>query len=435
MRIANCLDRRHPAATSLPGPSRARSYAHGRGKFSHEVIPKPARIAIVPRKYKRYGIPLEAFRKEISGGAPPDAIGVGSMMTYWSPGVAETIALARETWPGVPVILGGVYATLCASHAKKYAGADYVVEGPGEEEFVRILRDIIGGAGGGQSNSCEHARDSSPKKTGLRMTFMPAYHLLQKLDSVSMLTSFGCPFACAYCASRLLRRGFVQRPVAEVVDEIAFYVQQMNIHDIAFCDDALLVNPDRHIKPILREVIGRGLRARFHTPNGLHADMIDEELAGLMKAAGFATVRLSLESIDPVRLRDSCVKVTPDGFRRAVSNLFAAGYGAGDIEAYALMGVPGQREKEVEETIRFARDAGAVVRLSDFSPIPGTSYFEAAKREYGIELADPLLQNSSVYPYLVPGLREQYARLKALAQSVNSDLLRRRSLPRCEIVP
>lgn len=410
VRVANPLDRLHPSACSIHARRRVRDDGSGKGKFSYEVIPKPQCLARVSRIYKRYGIPVEAFKRQLAEGPPPDIIGVSSMMTYWYGGVAETVKIAREIYPGVPVVLGGVYATLCPSHAREHIAPDFLVEGPGEKKFLEILRAEIRGGGG---------------EGILRGYLRPAYHLLQNLDSVSMVTSFGCPFSCGYCASRLLRPEFVQRPIEDVVDEIIHYAQTLRIRDIAFYDDALVVNADRHMKPILRAVIERGLNVRFHTPNGLHASMIDEELAGLMKSAGFATIRLSVESIDETRLKDSSEKVSPAGFSEAMSNLLAAGYAAGSIEAYVLMGVPGQQPEEVEETMRFVNETGVVVRLADFSPIPGTKYFDSAIEMYGLDIHEPLLQNSSVLPFMVPGLLEQYQRLKTIARSLNTRLASR----------
>ncbi|MBM4079972.1 MAG: hypothetical protein FJ278_09755, partial [Planctomycetes bacterium] len=91
----------------------------------------------------------------------------------------------------------------------------------------------------------------------------PAYHLMRHLDSVSVLTSRGCPFRCTYCASSTLWPGFQQREPRQVADEIEHHVQRFNVRDIAFYDDALLVNAERHILPILSLVRERGLKARF----------------------------------------------------------------------------------------------------------------------------------------------------------------------------
>ncbi|GAB4355441.1 MAG: B12-binding domain-containing radical SAM protein [Candidatus Abyssubacteria bacterium] len=405
VRLINCLDRLHPAASAGPSWRRARTHPHGKGKFSCEVIPRPSALQGVSRNYKRYGIPPDALRSELAGGPGPDIIGVGSMMTYWCGGVAETIAIAREVFPGVPVVLGGVYATLCPEHARRYSGADLVVEGPGEERFLNIL-----------------GIETSAEDDCLLDTLRPAYHLLGRFDSVSMMTSFGCPFACAYCASRIVWGNFRQRPVADVVAELTHYARETRVRDVAFYDDALLWNPGAHIKPILREVIRCGLGLRLHTPNGLHANLIDRELAILMKAAGFTTIRLSLESIDEMRLRDSSGKVSPSGFETAMTNLFSAGYIPGDIEAYVMMGIPGQPPEEVERTMRFAHGLGAVIRLADFSPIPGTRCFDEAVRLYGLDAAEPLLQNSSVLPLLVHGLSERYERHKSRAHDLNMAL-------------
>jgi radical SAM superfamily enzyme YgiQ (UPF0313 family) len=35
----------------------------------------------------------------------------------------------------VPIILGGIYATICNQHAAKYSQADYVIAGLGEIEL------------------------------------------------------------------------------------------------------------------------------------------------------------------------------------------------------------------------------------------------------------------------------------------------------------
>jgi radical SAM superfamily enzyme YgiQ (UPF0313 family) len=409
VRLVNCLDRLHPDALALDHRLTPKSAAHGKGKFSFEEIPKPLPLAKIPRAFKRYGIPTESFRNELRAGPRPDAIGLGSMMTYWYPGVAETIKQVREIYPDVPIILGGIYATLCPNHAREHSGADYVVGGTGERQFVELLGQILGPG------------EEQPPRLFIR----PAYHLLPNLDSVSMLTSRGCPFCCAYCASRLLSAGFTQPPPGEVVEEIVYYTEIMKITDIAFYDDALLVNPENHIKPILREVIGRKLHVRLHTPNGLHANMIDDELAGLMKRSGFATIRLSLESVYPALLQESFLKVSAAGFENAVEALFRAGYQRGSVEAYVLMGMPGQQPQEVEDTMRFAHQKGVLIRLADFSPIPGTGYFQKACEVFGIDMEEPLLQNSSVLPYLAPHMLDSYRRLKSLARLLNAEFLSR----------
>jgi hypothetical protein len=82
------------------------------------------------------------------------------------------------------------------------------------------------------------------------------------------------------------------------------------------------------LMPILEGVLARGLHLRFHTPNGLHVREVTAELAVLMYRAGFATVRLPLETIDPSRQRSTGGKVTTDAFEAGVAYLKAAGFGS-----------------------------------------------------------------------------------------------------------
>jgi radical SAM superfamily enzyme YgiQ (UPF0313 family) len=212
----------------------------------------------------------------------------------------------------------------------------------------------------------------------------------------SVITSWGCPYHCTYCASRHLQPAFVQREPPAVMAEITACVGH-GIRDFAFYDDALLLDSGRHLKPILQEVIERGLPVRFHTPNGLHAREISAGLAALMRRAGFESVRLSLETTDTARQRATGGKVTTDAFERAVVRLQMAGFRPIQLAAYILAGLPDQPLSEVEASIRFVHRLGVQAKLALFSPIPGTPDGDRALPPD----ADPLLHNNTVYPYLL----------------------------------
>ena len=168
---------------------------------------------------------------------------------------------------------------------------------------------------------------------------------------------------------------------------------------MAFYDDALLVDAERHIHPILDGVLSRGLRVRFHTPNGLHARFIDPRLARAMRRAGFVTVRLGLESADPAQQAHDGGKVDDAAFARAIDALYGAGFSAREVSAYVLVGRPGQDVGAVRATVAFAHRLGVPVRTAQFSPIPGTAEWgRAVEMGYIPPDADPLLHNNSIYP-------------------------------------
>ena len=114
-------------------------------------------------------------------------------------------------------------------------------------------------------------------------------------------------------------------------------------------------------------------------------------------------------------MRDIHNKITPGDFTRAVQNLIKAGYQPKDIETYVIMGLPNQPIEEVIDTILYAHELGVQVRLSVFSPIPGTKdYDRAIEDRYFPADSDPLLTNKTIVPLF--RTREAYHRFHTIAQ-------------------
>lgn len=389
-----------------PQPGAPSPRPDGSGKFQKAVLDRPAPIASIPRQFGRYGLSLEQFDATLQAVPTPDLVLVASGMTYWYPGVVEAIRRVRVQFGTVPVALGGVYATLCSDHARQHSGADRVIAGPGVEAALRLAGEVTG-------HDSEASRYADP-----RAWPSPAHTLVPRTFA-GLITSWGCPFRCTYCASHRLQPLFIRRRPSAVVGEIADCVRH-GIRDIAFYDDALLLDADRHLVPVLEGVLARGLPVRFHAPNGLHAREITPELALLMYRAGLTTVRLSLETVDPARQRSTGAKIDTGAFARAVESLQAAGFSARGLGAYILAGLPGQPLSETEATVRFVHRLGVQAKLALFSPIPGTPDGDQALPDN----ADPLLHNNTVYPYL---LGEDFVRelqaVKHLAKEGNAALV------------
>jgi radical SAM superfamily enzyme YgiQ (UPF0313 family) len=197
---------------------------------------------------------------------------------------------------------------------------------------------------------------------------------------VCISTSEGCPFHCTYCASPFLTKGFVRRDPFKVVEEIEYWTSKYHINNIAFYDDALLIEPSHHFIPMMREIIRRGIQCNFHAPNGLHIREIDEEVAGLLFRGGFKTLRLGFETSDEVNQIETGGKVDNHEFLRTTKYLKRAGYSSEEIGVYIMAGLPGQRVGEVEESIAFVKDSGAKPILVEYSAIPHTPLFEKTKK-------------------------------------------------------
>ena len=378
---------------------------YGSGHFYKEIIPKPEALREIPRLYRRYGIPPKRMERFISRMPRPDVILTTSSMTYWYPGVAETIAFLRKAFPGVPILLGGTYATLCPDHARKYSGADRVLPGPWNGQQMKIVAEVLGG-------------EPDPADEDFPSWPYPAFDLYTQLSYICLLTRCGCPFSCTYCASSKLTRGFESRTSEQVAGEIFFWSEEFQVRDFAFYDDDLLLNPAKHILPILQELMRKGILANFHTPNALHVKAIEQEVADLLFHCGFKTIRLGLETANEALQVATGGKVDNLEFRRAVENLKRAGYEAGEIGVYLLAGLPGQTTEEVEESIAFVRAMGARPILVEYSPIPGTPLFEKAKQFSSFDIEnEPLFHNNSILSCQWEGFTwADYRRLKEEAK-------------------
>jgi len=356
---------------------------YGTGKYPKEIIEKPETLKDIPRYYARYGMSVEDFKKKIKSHLPCDLILITSIMSYWYPGVQETIRIIKTLSPDTPVLLGGIYATLFNSHALKNSGADYIYKGHINGGLISAIENL----------GCRLKTTNPPK---------PYYKLglYQQYPFAPVLTSSGCPYKCSYCASSVLYDGFLQRGPSDVINEI-ITLYESGVRDFAFYDDALFFKADSHMKIILKEMIRSGLKARFHCPNGVHARFIDDELAYLMKQSGFTTLRLGLETINEERQVKTGGKILNDGFASAVRILKKHGFTKEHIGAYLMYGLPGQGFDEVTEGVNFLKSLDVRIHLTEFSPIPETPCWEELKQKGIItDDMDPLLTNNSVFSFL-----------------------------------
>jgi len=385
VRFIDCLDPYHPAMLRNDCGQLHR-HSSGHGKFFRQIIPKPDALKMFPRNYCRYGILPEIFRNELKNNQDVDIVLITSMMTYWYPGVFEAIQIIREVLPSVPIVLGGKYATLCYDHATKYSGADYVIAGAGEKHILQLLQDLFG-----------EEISFLPDEDNLDSCPYPAFDLINIVEQLPITTSLGCPYRCSYCSSHIFNNKFRRRDPLKVADEIEHWQKKFNVQNFSFYDDALLVDPEKMIIPLLSEVQKRNLSCNFHCPNGLHLREITAELSELMYSSGFKTIRFGFETSDFNRQMQTGGKVNNEELQNAVRHLKSAGYKTDEIGIYLLCGLPGQKASEVKESIDFVRECGAKPVLAEYSPIPGTDLWAEAIAVSPFDIQqEPLYHNNSL---------------------------------------
>jgi radical SAM superfamily enzyme YgiQ (UPF0313 family) len=410
----DCMDRFEPGLLELPNYLFSKNNPDGRGPFYKERTAKPELLKHIPRNYSRYGITEEIFLKKLKQLSRPDVVLVTSIMTYWYPGVFKVIELIKEYYPDCPVILGGIYATLCYSHAVNFSGADYVLKNFQVATLLELLYSIVGipiPPGQNLLNSTSLKQlDCYP---------YPAWDLYPKLDYVCLITSRGCPFNCSYCASYIINPVLEFRKPNHIIEEITYWVRQKGINNFVFYDDALLVNAESHFIPLLQELKKKNLNINFYTPNALHAKLITKPIAQLMAENGFKRIWLGFETSDPDLQRKTGNKIDNSIFQKSVKILLEAGFSPEQVRAYLLVGLPEQSFKSILGSINFVLDTGIKPYLAKFSPIPGTKIWKQFIDEYKWpEPVDPLWHNDALLPYYSNSINyEQYQQLKMLIQN------------------
>lgn len=384
------LDRMHPSSARQ---GKVESDQWGRGKFNEEKVQKPAVFSHVPRYFRRFGIKREIFQRFLTEHGPFDFALVGTGLTYWYQGVKEVIEDLRELTPPVKIVLGGIYAAICAEHAERLA-ADMVVKG----KNLAALSEMFG------AGELYHQR--------------PYWEGYERLDTAVMTLTWGCPFQCSYCYVGRMGDGFQTRRLTDCIVDLQFLMER-GARNIAFYDDALLYESGRILELFLRYVVDNKIRVNFHTPNALHARFITAELAELMAAAGFKTFYLGFESTSQAWQEKTGGKVFCDDLKKAVENLITAGAERKSITVYEMLGHPHGNLQRLEESMRFANGLGVRIMLADFSPIPGTPDGDYCGR--WVDISEPLNHNKTAFAIRILGDGE-VNRFKELCHELNGGL-------------
>lgn len=347
----------------------------GTGEFYKEEIKKEKPYELINRKYFRFGLPETKLNTLLNEIDKPDLVLITSFMTYWYPGVRDTIGIVRNKFKNVPIYLGGIYATLLSKHAELVCQPDFVIKGSYHELF---------------------------KKLSLNMPEINIYpdliEFYKKLYYIPILISLGCPYNCGYCISKKLNPSYIPLDINKAYEYLVLNSQYFNTDKIAFLDDALLFNKEKHLYLLLERAIKENKKFNFYTPNGLHIRYIDERCAEILYNSGFKKLRLSLEFTDDKKNIKYGNKTNLTQFETCMSYLHKAGFRQDQIGVYILVGIREQRWEDVKRAIDYVYDNGGTPYLSEYSPVYGSLFFEEDKKYSKYDLYEPLYQNNSIFP-------------------------------------
>jgi radical SAM superfamily enzyme YgiQ (UPF0313 family) len=192
---------------------------------------------------------------------------------------------------GVPVAVGGVFATLETGRAR--AMADFLFVGEAELTWPRFLRDWLGG----------RAEPLYQQDEFIDLKTSPAPDLshVQAADYLyfSVQTCRGCPNNCDFCdVVRLVGRKFRTKTIAQILHEVR-NAHARGAETVFFSDDNFLVNRAFTVD-LLRELVAWNRTLARPLSFSTQATVqigADEELLKLLADARFSVIFLGLETL------------------------------------------------------------------------------------------------------------------------------------------
>lgn len=319
-----------------------------------------------------------------------DLIGFGSL----TPTVNNVLRIARriKNTIDIPIIVGGVHATIAGKELIKEKDIDLVVKGEGEETIVELLEVLEGKRKLSDVKGIYYKDREGIVFTGNRPLIenldsipFPARHLLKqpflymppdalKTPVTSIMTSRGCPGGCTYCCTKQIFGRMVRfRSIRNVVDEIEEAIKNYGFKEIHIMDDNFTVNKSRVLE-FDDAIKKKGIKTTFVFANGMRADQIDEDILKVFKGLGVLSVGFGVESGNQMILNNIKKGIKLDTVRRAFK--LAKKYGF-ETWGFFMMGLPGETRETIRDTINFAKELNPdFAKFLILKPYPGSEAFD-----------------------------------------------------------
>ncbi|MFH1824890.1 MAG: radical SAM protein [Candidatus Firestonebacteria bacterium] len=206
----------------------------------------------------------------------------------------------------------------------------------------------------------------------------PARDLL-KIDKHSYIfSSRGCPYRCIFCASSRYWKKVRLFSAEYVVNEIKELVEKYNVNLISFFDDLFIVNIER-IKKILSLLKENNIYGKVKFTCSCRANLINDEIAKLLKEIGVVSVGMGLESgCERILKYLKGENISIEDNKNAIRILKKHGLSA---NASFVIGSPDETEKEIMETYNFIKNNPLdLIDVYTLTPLPGTPIWIYAKK-------------------------------------------------------
>ena len=354
-----------------------------------------------------------------------DVVGVGSFTVTFET-TKRLGFMLKEKIPGIPIVLGSYHVTLVPHEAMSNTCFDIGVLGEGEYTMVEIMehyegkRDLASVQGICYRIPDEHTpegwslhmTDKRAKFTDLDALPFPARHLLppniyrpipvddHAFPKFAMITSRGCPHACAFCQKA--KSGYRSHSPKYIVDEIEHLIRDFGVKDIAFVDSLFCANKKR-VVAICDEIMRRGLQHHFSWTCSSRVEVVDKQLLQKMKDAGCWRTRFGIESGHDDVLEFISKGITQEKIKAAITAADEVGLRP---KAFFMVGHMPDTKERILETINFAKSIplhDVTVQINTLLPeTPQTEIWEREGYKWGRVVNKTTDEKSFWEPTFVP---------------------------------
>lgn len=329
-----------------------------------------------------------------------DVVGLGCI-TPAAQGMPVVAKAVRAALPDAKIIIGGPHVSAFGPVVMEDIPADVAFAGEAERSLAMYLEALLGDESldaipgliwRTASGEVVVNPGSMPIVEDLDSLPMPAYDLIDlprywhvqsiapipRRRYVSMVTSRGCPYGCMWCHN-IFGRGFRAHSPERVVEEIGVYTKRYNINDIEFLDDCFNLKRER-VLGVAELLKKKDINIKIAFPNGVRADLLDEETMDALAESGMYFCSFALESASPRIQKLTRKNMNLEKFLHAVKlaadkKIFTNGF--------MMLGFPDETEEEMRATIKMATESK--LHTGSFytvTPFPGTPLYEYALDHY-----------------------------------------------------
>jgi len=282
----------------------------------------------------------------------------------------EIAAVYRKR--GVPVVMGGIHASMCSEEALRFV--DAVVIGEAEAVWPKVVADV-------EAERLQRVyRGEWVDLAGMPYPRRDLFH--PNYTFASIQTSRGCPMDCEFCSvTAFNERRYRRRPVEEVLGELESIPQKM----LLFVDDNIIgygKESREQALALFRGMVERGLEKWWFCQASLNfAD--DEEILHWAGRAGCKMVFLGLEAEDVDALKEVNKQLNlrrgVESYDKAFQRIHRAGIAV--LGAF-IFGMDGDTlEKLRRRTDYMIRSGVDVMQITFLTPLPGTRLFDRLRKE------------------------------------------------------